>query len=84
MSPHGSEYVYSDASIEVVGNLIGLLTDENGNNYLKDKMIGIVAQESSVKNGATNINNTNSKKKDKPKGGNTTNKKSTKNKNYKW
>lgn len=52
------EYVYSDASIQAVGNIISLIRDSSGELILKEKMIGILAQESSVKNGATNINNT--------------------------
>ena len=50
MTKTNGEYVYSDASIEAVGNIISLVDG------LKDKMIGILAQKSSVKNGATNIN----------------------------
>ena len=50
MTKTNGEYIYSDASIEAVGNIISLVDG------LKDKMIGILAQKSSVKNGATNIN----------------------------
>ena len=54
MSKVGNEYIYSDASVDAVGNIISLV--ENG--ALKDKMIGILAQKSAIKNGATNINTT--------------------------
>lgn len=43
---------YSNASVEVVGTIMSLV----GDGVLKDKMIGILAQKSAVKNGATNIN----------------------------
>lgn len=50
------KYVYAESSIQAVGNLMSIVKDDNGNLPLKDKMIGILAQESSVKNGATNVN----------------------------
>lgn len=58
MSKLGDKLVYSDASIEAVGSIISLV--DNGS--LKNNMIGIVAQKSSVKNGASNINDSKSLK----------------------
>lgn len=50
MTKKHNKYVYSDVSVEAVGGIMSVVDG------LKDKMIGILAQKSSVKNGATNIN----------------------------
>ena len=47
----GNKLIYSDASIKAIGGIISLVPE------LKNRMIGIVAQQSAVKNGATNVNN---------------------------
>jgi hypothetical protein len=59
----GGNLVYSDASTNVVGAIISLVS----NGDLKDRMIGILAQKSSVKNGASNINSSEIMKEKSPK-----------------
>lgn len=56
MSLTAGKYTYSEASVDTVGNLMAIVKDSDGNTVLKDKMIGILAQKSAVKNGASNIN----------------------------
>lgn len=50
LKKEGNQYSYSEKSIEIVGTLLTIFPE------LKDRMIGILAQNSAVKNGAFNVN----------------------------
>jgi len=53
----GENYEYSEASVDIVGNIVGNVK-VGGRNVLKRKMIGIISANSAMKNGAVNINPT--------------------------